>query len=688
MELLTYWLFRGLMAIIGAMSLGAGIRLGRALGLLGYYVLPGYRWLAMRNLGIAMPEKSPLERRLIVRRHFATLGGNLFAAERLARMPYDEIVPLLDVAGIDHIRELSARKRGFVLVISHIGNWELLAQITPGLFQVPTGTVFQRQGNRRIDAHFRASRARLGVELFERKEGFHKAAGVLAAGGCVGVLIDQHAGDSGVWCPFFGRLASTSPLAATLALRSGAALVPAAVHTDGIGRWRLVIDPAVEPVSSDSGEVTAQLHSVLERQILRQPEDWFWVHNRWKTPHPNFLLAKYKRGVAEVPRAASGGVPDANSGELFAYAASRLAAAPPRKPFRILIRSSNWLGDAVMTVPAVRAIKHGRPDAHVTILTPAKLADVWKLVPEVDVVISFPAPTGTGLMRRLRGELQVFKVAALLRPHGFDVAVLFPNSIRTALEVWLARIPRRVGYAGHVPRSVLLNQIYREWKGTVVAGPAAHQVRHYLKLAEYMGARIDEAQGYGFPFPSVPDGTPIRIAVCPGAEYGPAKRWLPERFAEVIQGVGASFECQWHLVGTEKDRPVAEEVARLAGSPPNLENLCGRTTLAELIDLLRKCHLLVTNDTGTMHLATLLGLRTVAIFGSTEPTMTGPLGPGHVVLRRQVECSPCFLRECPIDFRCMKAVESADAIDAVRKLLGGTAPQPADQAPAQSGVRK
>jgi heptosyltransferase-2 len=171
---------------------------------------------------------------------------------------------------------------------------------------------------------------------------------------------------------------------------------------------------------------------------------------------------------------------------------------------------------------------------------------------------------------------------------------------------------------------------------------------------------------------SSPASNRARIAVCPGAEYGPAKRWLPERYAEVIKALSAERSCQWFLVGTAKDRPVAEEIATLAARPDGVENLCGRTTLTELINLLRSCDVLVTNDTGTMHLAALLGVRTVSIFGSTEPQLTGPLGSGHMVLRRQVECSPCFLRECPIDFRCMKAIESREVVSAVRKVLAGT----------------
>lgn len=338
---------------------------------------------------------------------------------------------------------------------------------------------------------------------------------------------------------------------------------------------------------------------------------------------------------------------------------------------RILIRSSNWLGDAVMSVPGVRAIKLGHPGAHVAVLTPEKLADVWKLVAEVDEVIAFPPPTGSGLKRKGSGLLHLFKVARLVRGRGFGMAVVLPNSLRTGLEVWLARIPRRAGYPGHAPRSAFLNQVLTTTRD---AGPPVHQVHHYLALAEFVGGRVVPDPTFGFPTPSRraagSSEDPVRIAVCAGAEYGPAKQWLPDRYAEVVRHAGESIACRWRLVGTAKDRAVAEQISSLAGNPANVENLCGQTTLAGLIALLRESDLLVTNDTGTMHLASLLGVRTVAIFGSTEPALTGPLGCGHTVLRKQVECSPCFLRECPIDFRCMKAVETQHVAAAVRAALG------------------
>src|SRR5437868_6751491 len=287
------------------------------------------------------------------------------------------------------------------LVLSHLGTWEMFAQLMPKFVGfVRNASVYQGLGNRFIDEHVRRTRSQAGLELFDRHNGFEPVIDLLRSGGGIGVLSDQHAGDHGVWTPFFGRLASTSPLAALLAKRTRAALIAAGVYTTGRARWRMVFTERFDEKGASVAVLTSRINHVIEEQIRRAPEDWFWVHNRWKTPEPNFLLAHYKRGIYLPP-----GI-----------------SASDLKPFRILIRSSNWLGDAVMSVPAVRAIKRGRPDVHVTIAAPDKIASLWKLIPEVDAIIPSPDGSLLSVVRRLRQQMP------------FDVAILFPNSLRVALE--------------------------------------------------------------------------------------------------------------------------------------------------------------------------------------------------------------------------------------------------------------
>ena len=303
-----------------------------------------------------------------------------------------------------------------------------------------------------------------------------------------------------------------------------------------------------------------------------------------------------------------------------------------------------------MSVPAVRAIKDGRPDVHVTIAAPDKIASMWKLIPEVDAIIPLPDDSFLQVVRLLRQQMP------------FDMAILFPNSLRVALESWLSGIPRRVGYRGHW-RSWLVNQVVR---GPRKPGPPEHHSLRFLRIARECRA---ETSNIEVPKPNQTSNIKhqMLIGLCPGAEYGPAKRWLPERFAEAAAKITAQSSAQWILFGTKKDAAIGEQIAAAIGD--HCVNRIGQTTLDQLIDELRQCRLLLTNDTGTMHLAALLGVPVVAVFGSTEPRLTGPLGNGHTILRHHVECSPCFLRECPIDFRCMKAVSTDEVAGAVLSML-------------------
>jgi len=628
LDLGIYLLYRAGTAIASVLPVRVLFALGSFLGLGAWLLLPKYRRLARRNLEIAFAdEKSSRELRRIARRNFQWLSANLFCSLKMVSMPLEKMTRHVEAENLDALH--TALKGGpVVLLLSHIGPWELAAQLVPHYAPYARiGSPYQGLRNRYIDEDVSRRRARTGSELFDRSEGFHKPIELLRSGGVLGIFADQHAGDQGVWTPLFGRLASTSALPGLLAKRTGATVMAAAIHTVGPARWRMVFTPRVDSPSDSVNSITSKANETLAQQVRRAPEDWLWVHNRWKTPKPHFLLTHYKRGVYVPPE------------------------APKLKPFRILIRGSNWLGDSVISMPAVRAIKAGRPDAHITVAAPEKTASVWKLVPEVDQVISLKSRSLFDTVRSIR------------RQTIFDAAILFPNSMRVALEVWLAGVPRRVGYRGHHRRH-LLNQIIPERSRL---GPVEHQVVHYLQIPREVGG-LSEPPEVRMPWPRVKsNGAGAKLGLCPGAEYGPAKRWLPERFAEVATTVSAQRPVQWILFGTSGDADIGAAIEASVGA--SCVNRIGQTTMDQLIAELRECTLLLTNDTGTMHLATLLGVPVVAVFGSTEPRLTGPLGDACRILRHQVECSPCFLRECPIDFRCMKAVTVDEVVDSVSSLL-------------------
>ena len=630
-DFVVYLFYRAGLAVLAALPLPFLFGFGQLLGACAWMFSGKYRRLATRNLEIAFAnEKSPRELHQLVRRHFRRLGANLLCSAKLTQMSAEKILKHVEVENIESMAREFRAGVPVVLVLSHLGTWEVFAQLMPKFVGFVRGaSVYQGLGNRFIDKHVRRTRSQTGLELFDRHDGFEPVIDLLRSGGGVGVLSDQHAGDHGVWTPFFGRLASTSPLPALLAKRTRAALIAAGVYTTGRARWRMVFTERFDEAGASVAVLTSKINHVIEQQIRRAPEDWFWVHNRWKTPEPNFLLAHYKRGIYLPP-----GI-----------------SARDLKPFRILIRSSNWLGDAVMSVPAVRAIKNGRPDLHLTIAAPEKIAALWKLVPEVDAIVALPEGSLSSVVRLLKQQ------------SPFDVAILFPNSLRVALESWLSGIPRRVGYRGHW-RSWLVDQVVREPRKP---GPPEHHSLRFLRIARECGAETENIEV------SKPNQTSnikdqTLIGLCPGAEYGPAKRWLPDRFAEAAAQITAQTTAQWILFGTKNDVAIGEQIAAAIGD--HCLNRIGQTTLHQLIDELRQCRLLLTNDTGTMHLAALLGVPVVAVFGSTEPRLTGPLGDGHhIILRHHVECSPCFLRECPIDFRCMKAVSADEVAGAVLSLL-------------------
>jgi lipopolysaccharide heptosyltransferase II len=626
----AYLLYRAGTGLLVLLPLSVLFGLGQICGTIAWLALPQYRRLALRNVRIAFGgEITEKQKRQIVRRHFQQLGANLLCSVKFNHMPMEKILERVRLENFEHVESCFRQKQPFVLFLSHIGSWEFCTRLFPHFSRGQrTATVYQHIANRYIDRHVREARSRFGLQAFERSEGFGKPIELLRTGGGIGILMDQHAGDAGLWTPFFNRLASTTPLPALLARRSRAKLIGFAVHTDGFARWRAVAERPIDGAGESVEQLTARGNEILEQQIRRAPEDWFWVHNRWKTPRPNFLLPKYKRGLF---------LPD----------------KVQLKPFRMLIRSSNWLGDAIMSVPAVRAIKKGRPDAHVTIVVPKKLAAFWKIVPEVDEIIALPSKS-------------VFSAARLIgQKPSFEVAILFPNSLRSALEVFLAGVPRRAGLRGH-HRRWLLNQWPRQRH---ITPGIVHQTYRFLEFASTLGAEVRAGRDLQLEFPAA---NPInrgrdhfKFALCPGAEYGPAKRW--PRFAEVAQEIAARHPVRWILFGTAADSTSGARVAEILGE--KCVNRIGQTTLEQLIGELRDCDLLLTNDTGTMHLADLLQVPTVSIFGSTEPRRTGPLSPGHRILRHHVECSPCFLRECPLDFRCMNAVTTGEVIAAIEQII-------------------
>jgi len=335
---------------------------------------------------------------------------------------------------------------------------------------------------------------------------------------------------------------------------------------------------------------------------------------------------------------------------------------------RILVRGVNWVGDTILSYPAVEQLKAFFPKSHLAVLVPSYLVDLWKTFPYVDEIIPFQKKAGIGSI------WEDLNLSQSLKERNFDLAVILPRSFRSAFHIYLARIPIRIGYRDEWRSLFLTHGIRRTQE--VLRG---HRVHYYLKLIEPFGKietppspRIflrEEDRKWAdraLKDLEIPEGKPL-IGMNPGATYGSAKCWPPDRFGELGKRLASNWEAKVLLFGKEGERPIVYEVLRHLGTKGI--DLTGKTGLLQLAALLERCSLLVTNDTGTMHIAAAVGTPVVALFGPTPHLMTGPWGEGHVVVSRDASCRPCWKRVCPTDHRCMEGIPVEEVEEAAEKQL-------------------
>ena len=339
---------------------------------------------------------------------------------------------------------------------------------------------------------------------------------------------------------------------------------------------------------------------------------------------------------------------------------------------RILIRATNWVGDAVMCIPALAQIRQRFPDARITLLARPWVAGLYDSS-LIDDVIPY------ALARGVKDLPSKWALARQLSRMKFDCAILLPNSFESAALVWAARIPIRIGYA-------------RDGRGLLLSDPITppkpgeipdHQRFYYLELLRRAGLieRVPDVESIRLP--GIPQlilqGRNLLIhkklegpwiGVSPGAAFGTAKRWLPERFARAAVDLARRTSSGVALFGSSDERPLCEKVKSLvAAEGIQVHNFAGETLLEEFIAIAATCTAFLTNDSGAMHIAASLDVPTVTVFGATDHIATGPTGPFARIVREQVECSPCLLRECPIDHRCMKAVSSERVVKDAIELI-------------------
>lgn len=329
----------------------------------------------------------------------------------------------------------------------------------------------------------------------------------------------------------------------------------------------------------------------------------------------------------------------------------------PASPPRVLVKEVNWLGDLVISLPALRAVRRRFPASHLAILIREELAGFFNGCEWVDEVIGYQRGGG------MRSVAAQGRIISALRARRFDLAILFPNSFSSALWVALARVPRRAGYATDARRLLL----------TVKATPDAaasdgHQVNYWLGMVKKtVGAQGDPTDCALTAAPAKRErmaamlaarrtkpGAKL-IAIAPAAAFGPAKEWPPEQYATLIDLLAARGHAECVLVGTPAERERCDRIASLSRSGAIVT--AGETGIGDLIALLSLCDGFVGNDSGPMHLAGALGIPTVAIFGSTNPARTGPLGPRVQVIYQPPPCSPCLDRTCRFGhYDCLKRI--------------------------------
>ena len=338
---------------------------------------------------------------------------------------------------------------------------------------------------------------------------------------------------------------------------------------------------------------------------------------------------------------------------------------PPDGLNRILIRGTNWIGDAVMTLPAVVSVRAAYPRAHLSILAKPPVTDIYRMFSAADEIIPYEHKFDT--------PLGIFRLAHTLRLKKFNAAILLQNAIEAAIISLAAGIRVRAGYNAD-GRGFLLTHAIRRTEGIF----KVHQIDYYLEMVKALGcADVDRAMHLETYISAatarevlhqyLPDSSRSIIGIAPGATYGPAKKWLAERFAAAADRLGKDLGAQVVLFGGKDDQETTEQVRNRACS--GVINLAGKTTLRETIYLISQCRLFISNDSGLMHVAGALNIPTVAIFGSTNPVTTSPPGEKTILVRKPASCSPCLKKTCPTDFRCMTMITVDDVVAAAHTLL-------------------
>lgn len=562
--------------------------------------MPGRRRTTLRSLHHAFPEKSEAWRRQVFRESTARLfemglfrpTSAFFSDQRLEESL--EICPQAIADFRNHAAGQSKHEHPVVIMLPHMTMSEA-ATLFPGRIEgsPPVHVIFRPLNQPKISEWVTVERERHGAKMVSRRSGFNEAMGALRGGGVVAVLFDQDASKKGTTITFMDRIVSATDLPGLMAHRFNADVYVMLLERKSFWRAKLTMTPI--PLGESPTEVTIRAHNVLAEYLRRDANtaaDWLWLHDRWD----HFCSAKKRfnfptrRNQVELANQIHGDT------------------STPRKT-RLWIRLPNWLGDVVMALPVLRAIRAGREDLELTLIGKAAFKPLVDRLGVADHFIPLPE-LGSGY----------FKAFYAMRIAYPDSYLLLTNSFRGDFEAILTRCSQRLGMIRPGKRRPLLTKPFL--LPASVDETQIHQTAVWAQMAQVYGLRAP--LDYAPATVEAVERVPQRVGLICGTENAPEKRWPISQWRGLVeQLIAAQPEIDIVLYGTPADRIITDAVAE--GFAENVRNLAGQTNLAEFCDELSACAVVSCNDTGGMHLANMLGTPVVAVFGPTNPVRTGPI---------------------------------------------------------------
>ncbi|WP_308985601.1 glycosyltransferase family 9 protein [Thalassobacterium sedimentorum] len=587
--------------LLAALPVGVVSLLCRFMALLLALFMADRRRTTMRSLHHAFPDRTEAWRRGVFRQSCARMfemglfrsTASYFSSQRL-----DEVLEIPDTATAlmtQYAPGQAKYGKPFVVLMPHMTMAEAATLLPRHFPEFPQlNAIFRPLNQPKINAWVMAERERYGVKLLSRKNGYNQAMAALRNGEAVGLLFDQDASKKGTTITFMDRIISATDLPGLMAHRFQADVF--LMLTERTGFWKAKLTLQEIPLGASPTEISVRAHDALAAYLRRDANsaaDWLWLHDRWNhyySRHKRFRLPQ-KRNQLEL------------SNRIHGY------ATLPRQT-RLWVRLPNWLGDVVMALPILRAIRAARPDFEMTLIGKAAFQPLVERLGVADHFVPLP--------ERGRGYFKTFYAKRREYP---DTYLLLTNSFRGDLEAWLTRCQQRIGMVRPGKRRPLLTDPYH--LSSEVDETQVHQTAVWERMVRYCGLDTEL------------DHTPVvveqvatvanRIGLICGTENSPEKRWPVAHWRALLQQlIAVRPDVEIVLYGTVADRSITDSVCE-GWAPKQVRNRAGETNLAEFCDELSACAVVACNDTGGMHLANMLGTPVVAVFGPTNPVRTGPI---------------------------------------------------------------